>query len=815
MDKLDKIGRLLVEDGVLSEAKLKQGLEKQEASFGKPLGEVLLESGLVKESDFLRVLAKQFRTQYVTTDTLAGLNIPDSVLKMVPQEMAEKHTILPILYKASGRTLTIATADPNNIQAIDEVKFTSGVSKLDALIAQEESIIKGIKKFYKGDENAFQDVLSSLSFEDTGFSTGSGVEAGFGDSKGPELVLDEPEAPDDEDSPLELDISSKPSPTPEKPDDRQKEDGGIYLDGMEQDALPEEPERTETTLKSSSAPEHKDAKSATKVADKAKGKKYRKRMLVVEPHDQIRKFITKLFSREGFDVSGVNDTDEALQLLKEKELDVIVIKERFLKEGTDFEGKVREINPKAVVSIMQNYGSAMMGETRLSQKHVDAYFNTLDVVIGLLEVDRESLQGHTHKVAKYVKLLVKKLDLTRREFDEAVLAAYVHDLGRKTADHLTVLDVEKSVDEEGLRDAADISLRLLAGSNLTINIEPTLANRFARYDGNGYPKDIKGDDIPIGARILAMVDSFEHLTSKGLEGKAMDMADAMTYIGERRGTLFDPKFTDVFLQVIKDDVKISMMDSARETILVVDTETDFTTLLELKFSNSGYNVSVARSMDEAMSKAKSRAPDMVISDIELDNSSGFDLMEKFKEAGIESPFIILSSKDESSLVDKAFELGAEDVIFKPVKVDVLAAKSQRILGRVKRARAAAAPKDKPAGVSGNLSEMSLPDIIQILGAGGRTGVVSIVSGSEKAEIFLENGRIVNAVLGDQKGEEAFYAIVAWTEGEFTINPDVDITERLIDKSNDSLMLEGFQRLDEGRGGEGGEDIQMDETGDFF
>ena len=74
LDKVEKIGRLLVADGALTEEQLKEGLKKQEEGFNtKPLGEILLEHGLVKESDFLRVLAKQFGTKYVTTETLAGL----------------------------------------------------------------------------------------------------------------------------------------------------------------------------------------------------------------------------------------------------------------------------------------------------------------------------------------------------------------------------------------------------------------------------------------------------------------------------------------------------------------------------------------------------------------------------------------------------------------------------------------------------------------------------------------------------------------------------------------------------------------------
>jgi hypothetical protein len=107
--------------------------------------------------------------------------------------------------------------------------------------------------------------------------------------------------------------------------------------------------------------------------------------------------------------------------------------------------------------------------------------------------------------------------------------------------------------------------------------------------------------------------------------------------------------------------------------------------------------------------------------------------------------------------------------------------------------------------------MSLPDIIQILGVGRKTGKIVLKNGGQSAEIHMEEGRIVNALIDNLKGEDAFYKIIYWNEGAFNIDPNIAITDRLINISNDSLLLEGYRRMDEAAHGKGAgdQDITMD------
>jgi len=99
---------------------------------------------------------------------------------------------------------------------------------------------------------------------------------------------------------------------------------------------------------------------------------------------------------------------------------------------------------------------------------------------------------------------------------------------------------------------------------------------------------------------------------------------------------------------------------------------------------------------------------------------------------------------------------------------------------------------------GSLTELHLPDIIQLISVSGKTGVFHLTDGAHKGEIFLVDGKIVHAQIEDLTGEEAVYALGIWNKGEFRFEPGVATEARTITKSNTNLLMEAARRLDEWR-----------------
>jgi hypothetical protein len=97
---------------------------------------------------------------------------------------------------------------------------------------------------------------------------------------------------------------------------------------------------------------------------------------------------------------------------------------------------------------------------------------------------------------------------------------------------------------------------------------------------------------------------------------------------------------------------------------------------------------------------------------------------------------------------------------------------------------------------GSLKELPLPDIIQLVSVSGKTGVFTLKNGSESGYIYLQDGQIVHAQIGDLAGEEAVYELAIWPQGEFVFTPGQSSPSSSIQKSNTNLLMEAARRIDE-------------------
>jgi len=99
---------------------------------------------------------------------------------------------------------------------------------------------------------------------------------------------------------------------------------------------------------------------------------------------------------------------------------------------------------------------------------------------------------------------------------------------------------------------------------------------------------------------------------------------------------------------------------------------------------------------------------------------------------------------------------------------------------------------------GSLKELPLPDIIQLVSVSGKTGKFTLAREAEQGFIFLKNGQMVHAQVGDLVGEEAIYALAIWNRGDFQFTPGEEPARQTITKSNTNLLMEAARRLDEWR-----------------
>lgn len=136
-----RLGDILVQSGKITQTDLMAALKKQ-AITGKRLGEILIDEGLVSENDILSVLELQLGVKKVNLDSI---EIDENAIKAVSESIARKHNILPI--KIEGKDIYIAMSDPFNLMAVEDVKIVTGLN-VKKVLEKKDSISKAIKNLY-------------------------------------------------------------------------------------------------------------------------------------------------------------------------------------------------------------------------------------------------------------------------------------------------------------------------------------------------------------------------------------------------------------------------------------------------------------------------------------------------------------------------------------------------------------------------------------------------------------------------------------------------------------------------------------------
>lgn len=420
------------------------------------------------------------------------------------------------------------------------------------------------------------------------------------------------------------------------------------------------------------------------------------------------------------------------------------------------------------------------------------YIETLNVVVALLEQDRGELRGHSMMVVRIARRMCERLGLTADETDSIVIASYLHDLGKVSQFHLTALNVAQYENHRAQAKKSYLTpMRLFEAVRLPDKVSAILAHMYERLDGQGFPDRLSAKEIPLGSRLLAVAETYADLTGQAANAyrRKLTPEEAFEVLNKHRGKLFDATLLDVLkLVVLGGDLRAKLLADRRRALLV-DPDAEESTVLELRLVEHGFDVVIARTSSDAENELVNDI-DIVISEIELKPLDGFALLQKVRASGNEVPFVFLSQKDESDIAKRSFELGAGDFITKPASPDVVALKVNRVL------EGGAARKRKPGGVSGSLTEMALPDMVQILFHGRKSGLLVIHSDGKRGEIHFSEGQIFDATFGDAQREEAFYEMLRLKGGDFELDPNFRAGERKIALAPESLLLEGMRRLDE-------------------
>jgi putative two-component system response regulator len=264
-------------------------------------------------------------------------------------------------------------------------------------------------------------------------------------------------------------------------------------------------------------------------------------------------FITALDDRNsrvqgkavGADDFLTKPVDETELLVRVRNL-ILVTRYRERLERQNF--KLEDLVRARTTELRRAVARLELAEKALRQSHE----TTIQRLARAAEFRDDATAHHTIRMSRYCELIARKLGLDRQRAELIRTASPMHDVGKiGIPDHILFKPGALSAEEFAIvRQHPEIGYRILAGSDSPLlDLAALIAlTHHERYDGSGYPQQLRGDEIPLEGRIAAIADVWDALTTDRVYKPAYPLEESISILRRGRGTHFDPVLLDLFLE---------------------------------------------------------------------------------------------------------------------------------------------------------------------------------------------------------------------------------------------------------------------------
>lgn len=257
-------------------------------------------------------------------------------------------------------------------------------------------------------------------------------------------------------------------------------------------------------------------------------------------------------------VTAVIDMDAAVTSLREGAVDYItkpieseklmisvanaVEKARLLRENIEYRDHLERM-------VEERSAEAREKSRRLKQFFVE----TTMALVSAIEAKDKYTEGHSRRVAEYSRRTALRLGLSEDEAERIFVAGSLHDIGKIGIPDRVLTKPGVFNDEERriMNRHSTLSANILAYIEDFKDIKDMVLSHHERYDGEGYPEGLAGEAIPLGARILAVTDAFDAMTSERPYRPRMSTENAVGEIRRGMGTQFDTRVAGVFIAIVE------------------------------------------------------------------------------------------------------------------------------------------------------------------------------------------------------------------------------------------------------------------------
>ncbi len=195
-----------------------------------------------------------------------------------------------------------------------------------------------------------------------------------------------------------------------------------------------------------------------------------------------------------------------------------------------------------------------MKEKKLPSASKNCCSTTIDTLLAILYKKSRETVEHSKRLGEYCYAIGQRLGLSSKEMEEISLLALLHDIG-KVGIHVNILHKPGALTSgewEEMKKHPGIGCRIARSIPELSVISDLILSHHERWDGKGYPRGLKGEEIPLSCRILAVADSFDAMTNDRVYRKAMEKEKAIQEIESNAGTQFDPRIAEIFVKIMTD-----------------------------------------------------------------------------------------------------------------------------------------------------------------------------------------------------------------------------------------------------------------------
>ena len=234
----------------------------------------------------------------------------------------------------------------------------------------------------------------------------------------------------------------------------------------------------------------------------------------------------------------------------------LIFKDRVLGVVNVNNKKSREVYTKDDLGFLEGIASQAAIAIRNAQLHVElrsSYIDSICAITNALEARDPYSYGHSSNVTTYAHSIAGELGLSPSEKENIVNAGLLHDVGKIGISDAILLKPEKLTQAEWeiVKEHPRRGKDILEPLSFLKEAVPIVYHHHERYDGRGYPKGLKGEEIPLGARILAVADSYDAMSSDRPYRKRLSEEECITELKESAGKQLDPRIVEAFLRVLE------------------------------------------------------------------------------------------------------------------------------------------------------------------------------------------------------------------------------------------------------------------------